>query len=186
MKYNPSVHAVERIREYFDVQEDGAKRFINEAMRKSKYVTTQADGKLVYKNAEHDAMIVVNATSNTVVTVLPPKGRGKSNAYTLQETRFNGAITATIRREMAKARRAYVRETRRLSEEIAIIGLEIAQLTLNKARAKSPVTQRHISAKVADIHAEQERLAAIRKQADTEYKALRAEAAALIGQEVAQ
>lgn len=187
MKYNPTVHAVERIRQYFGVMEEHAKQFANELMRAAKYVTTQADGKLVYKHAGKDVMLVVNAETRTVITVLPPAGEGERNKAITSISVTNNAIIAaahaTIQRELAKARRSYTREYRKLTEEIAVIGLEIAHLSLNKARARSPITQRQISEKVAEIHAEQTRLADQRKRLEAEYQAAKTEAQAFISNE---
>lgn len=188
-RYNPSVHAVERIREYFGIMEEGAKSFINEAMRKAKYVTTQRDGNLVYKYEDKDAMIVVDAKTNVIITVLPPSGKGKRNGTSEGfrpldvSNEILAAAHTTIKRELAKARRQFTREYRMLTEEIAVIGLEIAQLSLNKARARSPITQQHITDKVSEIHARQTQLAEQRKQLKAEYRSTKTEAQAFLGTE---
>lgn len=181
-RYNPSVHAVERIREYFGILEDSAKTFINETLRKAKYVTTQQDGNLVYKCDDKDAMIVVNAKSNIVITILPPNGKGKHNSgivktevktvYSAEGNEFLSSFQATVKRELSKARRQFTRESRYLTESIAVLGLEIAQLTLNKARARSPVTQKHITKKVTLLSSEQARLGAKRRKLETHFNAL--------------
>lgn len=199
LKYRPAAHAIERLREYFGVKEIHALDFSNDSMVKAQFVTNQADGRRLYKNDELDVMIVV-AEDNTIITYLPALDKRREivrtgkplNPVKAQVTQAipkavtsptNAIIAAaheTIRRELAKARRSFTKEYRKLTEEIAVIGLEIAQHTLNKARARSPITQQQITEKVAEIHAEQTRLAEQRKRVEMEYRAMRAEAQAFI------
>lgn len=183
-KYNPSVHAVERIRQYFGIMEDGAKSFVNEAMRKAKYVTTQRDGNLVYKYEDKDAMIVVDDKTNVVITILPPNGKGKHNKTDSlklsQDNVFISAFQATIKRELTKARRIYIRETRSLAEEIAVLGVDIAQLTLNKARARSPITQGHIQRKIDELHAEAVRKDDEKVELEAQFRAMKSEVGGLV------
>lgn len=145
MKYNPSVHAVERIRERFGVMEEHAKNFANQLMEIAKYVTTQPDGKVVYKNADRDTMIVVDERTSTIVTVLPP---ANVQARIDVGNPFYKDITATIKRQLTKAQRQFTREFRSLSESQALVQIEIAQLTLNKVRAKNPKTQASIQTNI--------------------------------------
>lgn len=136
--FNPSVHSVERVRERFGILEENAKQFVNELMATAKYVTTQPDGKVVYKNSDRDTMIVVDERSNTIVTVLPPahiKHQIKSN------NAFYKNICTTVEREVAKYKRRFTKEFRALAEQQALVQLEIAQLTLNKVRCKAPHTR---------------------------------------------
>jgi len=143
--YNPSVHAVERIRERFGIMEENAKNFVNQLMAVAKYVTTQPDGKVVYKHAGRDTMIVVDERTKTIVTVKPPV---TLKAQLSASNPFYKDITATIKRELTKAQRQFTKEFRSLSESQALVQIEIAQLTLNKARAKNPKTQSVIQANI--------------------------------------
>ena len=201
LKYRPAAHAIERLREYFGVKEIHALDFVNDVMQKAQFVTTQTDGRRLFKNDELDVMIVV-APDNTIITFLPAQEKRKEIVRTGAPLPTNvakakpeanekparnpviAAARATIQRELAKSRRSFTREYRRLTEEIAVIGLEIARHSLNKARARSPITQQQIADKVAEIHAEQTRLAEQRKQLEAEYHAMKTEAQAFIGNEV--
>lgn len=197
LKYRPAAHAIERLREYFGVKEIHALDFSNETMVNAKFVTTQTDGRRLYKNDELDVMIVV-AEDNTIITYLPaPEKRReiertgkplsiKSTEYISKSQRLSDAITATVRREIAKARRTFTATTRTLSEQHALLQIEIGKLTLNKVRCKHPGTQAIIQRKIGAITTQMESLASDIERTESEYKALRAEAAALIGQEVAQ
>lgn len=200
LKYRPAAHAIERLREYFGVKEIHALDFSNESMVGAQFVTNQTDGRRLYKNDELDVMIVV-AEDNTIITYLPALDKRREIVRTGKPlipaqvvakqpqvipttNAIIEAARATIQREIAKSRRSFTREYRRLTEEIAVIGLEIAQLSLNKSRARSPITQQQITEKVSEIHAEQTRLAEQRKQLEAEYRAVKTEAQAFIGIEV--
>lgn len=197
LKYRPAAHAIERLREYFGVKEIHALDFSNETMVNAKFVTTQTDRRRLYKNDELDVMIVV-AEDNTIITYLPaPEKRReiertgkplsiKSTEYISKSQRLSDAITATVKREIAKARRTFTATTRALSEQHALLQIEFGKLNLNKVRCKHPATQAIIQRKIGAITTQMETLASDIERTESEYKALRAEAAALIGQEVAQ
>lgn len=144
MKYNPSVHAVERTRQYFGIMEEHAKNFVNQLMASAMYVTTQSDGKAVYKHAGKDVMLVVDTKQNVVVTVLPPNGEGNNTKATVKQSAHNAIIDKareTIKRELSKASRQFTTDTRKLTLFEAELGLDIARLTVNKAKCKAPHTK---------------------------------------------
>lgn len=186
-RYNPSVHAVERIREYFGIMEDSAKTFINEAMHKAKYVTTQRDGNLVYKYEDKDAMIVVDAKTNVIITVLPPNGKGKRNGSSEGfrpldvSNEILAAAHATIKRELTKARRRFTSEYRKLQIEQAELGVEIAQAIVNKARCKAPHTQALIQARIDATQEYYDAVQAKIERVQAEYSRTRTEAQVFIG-----
>ncbi|MBO0602740.1 hypothetical protein I2483_13815 [Sporosarcina sp. E16_3] len=175
LKYRPSVHAIERLREYFGTSEIHATDYANELMVGAQFVEMAQKGRRVFKSVVEDVMLVIGE-GGVIITVLPPPGKGKNNAYTMHEGRLSDVIKAAVQRELTKARRTFTREYRAITEEIAVIGMEIAQLSLNKARARSPITQKHITDKVALIHARQEELAEDRKALKAEYQRLQDEA----------
>ena len=150
MKYNPTTHAVERIRERFGIMEEHAKNFVNQLMETALYVTTNPNGTKVYKHTGKDVMLAIDPKKNVVITILPPANEGERNKYT--KVIVNNVIVdkarATIQREIAKARRQFTKEFRSLSESQALIQIEIADLTLRKVRARNPKTQATIQAKI--------------------------------------
>lgn len=56
-----------------------------------------------------------------------------------------------IGKEIAKARKQFTTESRKLVLTEAEIGVEIAQLALNKARAKNPMTQASIATRINEL-----------------------------------
>lgn len=150
MKYNPTTHAVERIRERFGIMEEHAKNFVNQLMETALYVTTNPNGTKVYKHTGKDVMLAVNTKTNTVITILPPANEGEHNKYV--KANVNNYIIekarTTIQREIAKTKRQFTREFRTLAERQALVQIEIAEMTLRKARAKNPNTQARIQANI--------------------------------------
>lgn len=196
LKYRPAGHAIERLREYFGVKEIHALDFANDTMDKAQFVTSQTDGRRIYKNDELDVMIVV-AEDNTIITYLPaPEKRREiertGKPLTVQvspkeiptDNVFLTSFQAVVKRELSKARRLYIREYRRLTEEIAVIGVDIAQLTLNKARARSPITQEHIQRKIDDLHAEAVRMDDAKGELESQFRAMKSEVSEFVGTEV--
>jgi len=161
-------------------------------MQSAQYVMNQPDGRRIFQNDEYDTMVILAAKDNTIITVNPSAAKRKELANPkpvskAQATNGNPVIAAahaTIKRELAKVRRSFTKEYRRLTEEIAVIGLEIAQLTLNMARARSPITQDLIQRKIDELHAEAGRKDGDKADKVAEYRAVKAEAQAYIGETV--
>lgn len=166
LKYIPSTHAIERFREYFGTKEIHAVDFANDLMKSASFVVTQPDGRRLFKNEEYDTMVVIGAKDNTIITVLPSQDKRKEitqpsedlpNVVTVVKPKVNGynaiieKARVVIGREIAKARKQFTTESRKLTLTEAEIGVEIAQLTLNKARAKNPLTQASIDAKINEL-----------------------------------
>lgn len=188
MKYNPSYHAIERARQRFGIAEEHAKNWYNQLMENAIYVSTQPDGKVMYKHAGKDTIIVVDDTKKVIVTILTPHNeyvqQTQEVSKTFTQSLDNNAIISkardVIKRELSKFRRQFTKETRLLTIEHAELNVEIAQLTLNKARAKSPITQDFIQAK---IFALQGRAAAINErltELSDEYEQVRKQAETFI------
>lgn len=185
----PTVHAIERFREYYGIKEVNAIDFANEIMADAHYIMKQPDGKRIYQNDEYDSMIALDPKVDRIITVLPSAEKRKEiesrevNPYSGDNV-FLSAFQSTVKRELSKARRLYIREYRRLTEEIAVIGVDIAQLTLNKARARSPITQEHIQRKIDDLHAEAVRMDGDKGELEAQFRAMKSEVSGLIGTEV--
>lgn len=150
MKYNPSMHAIERIRDRFGIMEEHAKNFVNQLMETALYVSTNPNGTKVYKHTGKDVMLAIDPKNHVVITILPPANEGERNKYakSFANNFIIDKARATIHREIAKARRQFTREFRSLSESQALIQIEIAEMSLRKIRAKNPNTQAVIQSKI--------------------------------------
>lgn len=187
MKYNPTMHAIERVRERFGIMEEHAKNFLNQLMDAALYVTTNPNGTKVYKHSGKDVMIVIDPKKNMVVTLLPPANTGKRNRYAKSIDTTNAIIEkahAVIKRELAKARRSYNAEYRALSLEQAEISLEIAQANVKKVRCKAPHTKALIQARIDSLKAYHQTIEAKLVAIKDEHERMTAEAMAFVGSEV--
>lgn len=203
LKYRPAAHAIERLREYFGVKEIHALDFSNESMVGAQFVTNQADGRRLYKNDELDVMIVV-AEDNTIITYLPALDKRREiertgkplnpvlaqvtqaipKAVTSPTNAIIVAAHATIQRELAKARRSFTTELRKLKIEQAELGVEIAQATVNKVRCMAPHTQALIQEKIDAMQTYYDVVGAKIAQESAEYSRIKTEAQQFIGMEV--
>lgn len=201
LKYKPSTHAIERFREYFNVKEFNAVDFANDLMQGAKFVVTQPDGRRLFKNEAYDVMIVIGGKNNTIITVLPSQDNRKEIEQTgapivakptpaikpKATTHTNAIIAAahaTIQRELAKARRSFTSEIRKLKIEQAELGVEIAKATVNKVRCMAPHTQALIQERIDASQAYYDVVGAKIAKESAEYNRVKTEAQEFIGMEV--
>lgn len=184
LRWNPTVHAVRRIKERCGVEETQAKSFINQIMASAKYVTTQPDGNTVYKHENRDIMIVVDTEKNTVITLHSATQTPTGAPSEVKPTQSIASITVdriatAVKREFKRMQTEALRDIRKLKEEYAAIYIEIAQLKYNKIRCKAPHTQLHIQTKIDELVARTAELTKVIdaklteiQQAETEVKAV--------------
>lgn len=151
LRWQPTVHAVRRIKERCGVDEIHAANFVNQLMQTAKYVTTQGK-RLVYLHEGRGMMIVVNPDEGAVITVHP----AESPKVDVQPTQTKATITidrisAAIKRELSRMTTQLRREIRKLTEQQAQLNVSIAELTLNKIRCKAPHTQALIQNRIDAI-----------------------------------
>lgn len=144
IKWNPSLHAVQRLKERFGIVESNAKNFVNQLMQSATYVTTSKDGRDTYHHANRNVFIVVDTLSKIVITVYPPVETGKQ-PITIDR------IATAIKRELSKMTTQLRREIRKLTEQQAELNVNIAELSLNKIRCKAPHTQALIQTRIDAI-----------------------------------
>lgn len=170
-KYTPTLHAIERLKMRLGIDAAQASDWFNQAMKKAKYVVSQKhSGKtqLVYEYAGF--YLVIDDSNHAIITIKPAASNVSSSPLT-------DKVTALVVRELRKAETQFKRLSRRADIELAEIGLELAQLALNKAKARSPKIQAVIEAKIDEKNAvvseiktrverEADRLASLKKGAD--------------------
>ena len=187
-KYKPSTHAIERFSEYYGVKEIYAVEFANELMGDAHFIMKQPDGRRIYQNDEHDTLIILAPETDIVITINPsPVKRKVLEARTkgVSLTAFNNPILsaahATIKRELAKARRSFTTELRKLKIEQAELGVEIAQATVNKVRCLAPHTQELIQQRIDASQAYYDVVGTKIERVQAEYKRTKTEAQAFLG-----
>src|SRR5690606_21560516 len=113
------------------------------------------------------SMVVVNAETNTVVTILPPK---RPTGI------ISAAIRGTVEKELRKACDTFKRVSRQYTLQLADINLEIAELFRNKVRCNHPDTQELIQTKIDALSDESRRIASEMQAHEREYNAIEDEA----------
>lgn len=187
LRWNPSVHAVRRIKERCGIDETQAKSFINQLMQTAKYVTTQGKNP-VYKHEGREVFIVADAEKNTIVTVYSAEEtetgapenakQPKSSAISITVDRIANAI----KREFKRMQTEVTREVRKLSEQVAVMHVEVAQLNVNKIRCKNPITQLHIQARIDEILSQADELARAIDEKLTQFEKAKSEVGAVVGE----
>ena len=183
LRWNPSVHAVRRIKERCGIEEIHAKSFINQLMQTAQYVTSQGKNP-VYKHEGRDVFIVADTEKNTIVTVYSaeetPNGtpKPKQSAVGITVDRIANAVKREFKRMQTEA----LRDIRKLKEEYAAMYVEIAQLKYNKIRCKAPHTQQHIQAKIDELVAKTSELSKIIDAKLTEVETAQSEIEAVVGE----
>ena len=157
LRWNPTVHAIKRIKERCGIEETQAKAFVNQLMQHAKYITTNPNGTSVYKHDNRDIMMVVNPELNVVITIhsATQTEDGAPNAESTQikskATITIDRISVAIKRELSKMTTQLRREIRKLTEQQAQLNVSAAELTLNKIRCKAPHTQALIQTRIDAI-----------------------------------
>lgn len=155
LRWQPTVHAVRRIKERCGVEEVHATNFVNQLMQTAKYVTTQGK-RLVYLHEGRGVMIVVNAEEGVIITVHPAESPKEYDTSNAKPTQLKSKITidrisAAIKRELSRMTTQLRREIRKLTEQQAELNINAAELTLNKIRCRAPHTQELIQNRIDAI-----------------------------------
>jgi len=151
LRWQPTVHAVRRIKERCGVEEVHATNFVNQLMQTAKYVTTQGK-RLIYLHEGRGLMIVVNPEEGAVITVHPAESpRIDAKPTQSKATITIDRISAAIKRELSRMTTQLRREIRKLTEQQAQLNISAAELTLNKIRCKAPHTQALIQTRIDAI-----------------------------------
>lgn len=187
LRWNPTVHAIRRLKERYNIEEADAKTYLNDAMRQAKYITTQPDGKLVYKHASYDMMIVVDATKNTIVTLFSATQTETGAPVDISPKKSSVIITvdriaSALKRELRIFTAQLKREANRLVEQQAELNVRIAELALNKARCKAPHTRDLIQSRIDEVTGH---VTALAKEIDaklTEIQRAESEVKAVVGE----
>lgn len=161
LRWNPTVHAIKRIKERCGIEETQAKAFVNQLMQNAKYITTNPNGTSVYKHDKRDIMMVVNPELNVVITIhsATQTETGAPNEESTKSKITIDRISLAIKRELSRMTTQLRREIRKLSEQQAQLNVNIAELTLNKIRCKAPHTQALIQTRIDAIITQVEDLA---------------------------
>jgi len=178
--YDVMHHAVKRTVERLGISAEHAKNHVVNLMQTAFYngSTPHPSGKMarIYDHHKSRTRIVVDETEQTVITVYKmPKPLVISG-----DSEIVALVRKTVQRELAKARRHFTQETRKLKIEQAELGVEIAKATVNKARCKAPHTQALIQERIDAMQTYSNVIGARLHELQAEYSRKKSEASELL------
>lgn len=184
MRWNPTVHAIQRLKERFDVKPEGALNYVNQVMAQAKYVSAGKAGKLVYYYEKRDMMIVVNPDENVIVTVHPatePTAAAESAPAVAPKLTID-RIADAVKREYKRMRTEVTREINKMKEEYAATGVKIAELKWKQVRCKAPHTKALIQSRIDELVAVTRQITTEIDAKLTQMDAAEAEVKAVVGE----
>ena len=185
MRWNPTVHAVKRLKERMGIEPESAKNFVNQLMQAAKYVTTQADGNTVYHHANKNVMIVVDVEKSSVITLFsdtwtadgaPAKAEDSAPKLTVDR------IADAVKREYKRMRTEVTREINKMKEEYAATYVKIAELKWKYIRCKAPHTKELIQSRIDELVAVTQQISTEIDAKLTQIDAAEAEVKAVVGE----
>lgn len=150
-KYAVTTHAIERAVERLGRNRQHASNDLVQRMQTAVYQGEVSQGRIFDHYASRTRLILAK-TEDTIITVY---SMDVSKADEKAKPSVYNAIIEKARvvigKEIAKARRQFTTESRKLTLTEAEIGFEIATLALNKARCKAPHTQATLQSRINEL-----------------------------------
>jgi len=177
---NVSSHAIDRAVERLGQTKHFAEQHIRQLLAASNYhgETPAPNGKRdIYIHRKTGTTIVIDPSNNIVVTVYKAEEQSKSAASITVDR-----IANAVKREFKRMQTEVTREVRKLSEQVAIMHAEAAQLNVNKIRCRAPHTQLLIQARIDDILTRADELAKVIDVKLTEIERAKSEVQAVAGE----
>lgn len=178
--YFATNHAVDNAVKSFGKKPQNARSWINQLMQTAYHQGTDANGR-IYDNKNQRIRMVLDLQDDVVITLYSMDTEKPAKLY---DVPFSDIVAATIKRELAKARRSFTKEFRKLAEQQALLQIEIGRLTLNKVRCKHPATQAIIQRNIDAVLMEFDVVGTKIAKESADYSRVKAEAQAFIGAEV--
>jgi len=183
-KLHVTAHAVERARQRLDAKGTSdnvahtLRSWFTRAVRKGR---DNASG-IIYDNVSKDVRIITDELSMTIITVYRLSTVDEYMAQKIAPKLTIDRIAAAVKRELTRMTTQYRREIRKLSEQQAQLGVQVAELTLNKIRCYHPGTQALIQSRIDEAKT---RIAELANEIDgklTQLQAAESEVKAVVGE----
>lgn len=155
IQYTPTKHALDRANLRFGIEPHRVAEWVNDLMRGAKYVASNGKNGLVYEN--DGVRLVIDGTTRAVITV----HHALSTAF----------LHPVLERELRKIKREYTSKIRLLERSYAEALRELADMAINRAKARNPQTRDLISERMTDKQSEIDRFVRSIERMSDEYKA---------------
>ena len=188
-QYTATTHAIERFRERFvdnasNKTDAQINRHLNELLKTATLHSTTSNLRgLVhnYDSFKQNMRIIVAKNTLSIVTVHQLVEEKQSTPIIEKDSPLFAVIVETTKRELGKARRAFRKTNRELTEQLASIQIEMAHAMVNKTRAKGEHIVSAVERKMNEL-AEQERSIVARLDAEkAKFERVEADAGKVIG-----
>lgn len=153
--YTPTAHAIERAKLRFGVEVEKAREWINDKMRNAQYLTTNEKGQVIY--GSDGIRLVADDEQAVIVTV-----------YNELKTDF---LAPMLGREKRKLKRYYTKVIREKELQYAEFLRDIADLAINRAKARNPKTRELIAERIADKQKQVNEIILLIERLNDEWKA---------------
>ena len=140
MKYTPTLHAIERARLRFGIPSESVTEWINAIMADAKYIAANGKNRLIYESEPGDVQIVVDGNTHAVITI-----------HHAVRTDF---LRPALDREIRKLKREGTRKVRATERRLAEAYAQLAELSMNYAKARNPNTRELIDGRIRDKEAQ--------------------------------
>lgn len=143
--YRLTEHAKKRAVERLGIAREQAVNYVNQLMRSAylQGIEGSKDGKYrIYDHHKSRTRIIINGEGDTVITVYKFKEPLNMTSIPVDFLR------PTLEREKRKLRRLYTRAIRKLELEYAESLQELAEMAINRARARNPQTRELIAGRM--------------------------------------
>lgn len=175
-QYKMTDHSAQRAQERFGMERDQAESYFNQLLQTA--IWHSVSGKRHLYEHKSGARIAIDVETFEIITVYKPELASEKAATRLTIDR----IASAVKRELTRMTTQYRREIRKLSEQQAQLGVQVAELTLNKIRCYHPGTQALIQSRIDEAKA---RIAELANEIDgklTQLQAAETEVKAVVGE----
>lgn len=133
----------------------------------------------LYDSFKHNIRFVIDKADQTIVTVHMIKS--EPTPIIEKDSPLFGAIIAATKRELGKARRAFRKTNRELTEQLASIQIEMAHAMVNKTRAKGDHIVSAVERKMNELAEQERKVVAMLDAERAKFERVEADAGAVIG-----
>lgn len=180
-------HAIERFRERFAdtaarMTDDNVGTHLNNLLKVATLHST-TPGKFgdchVYDAYKQNTRIIINKAQGKIVTVHQLKE--EAAPFIAPDSPLFAVIFETTKRELGKARRAFRKTNRELTEQLASIQIEMAHAMVNKTRAKGDHIVSAVERKMNELAEQERKVVAMLDAERAKFERVEADAGKVIG-----
>jgi len=191
--YGVESHAIDQAVERLGRKREHAHHELNQLMQTARYQGDDGKGR-IFDHLASRTRLILDRKKDKIITVYPMDSVKPTKWYDAiptvaievkpKSTGYNAIIEkarVVIQRELAKARRQFTTDTRKLTLFEAELGLDIARLTVNKAKCKAPHTKALLQERINELEIGRQAVAKQLQTVADRFEQMRKDAESYIG-----